>query len=1132
MKLTEFSVAHPVSIVMLIVILVMLGAISIVGLPIAMFPELEFPVITVSTDYDGVAPQEIEERVTRPIEQAVAAVEDVKRLRSVASEGKSTTVIQFHWGADTEMLRIDVREKLDAIRGGLPDDIDDPIISRMTFGTDPQAIRVAISSPAIPLTELRRMADDIFKPRFESIDGVATVNVGGGYEREIQINVIPEQLSSYALTLSDLMRAIGAENLNNPGGRIQRGREEFLVRTIGKFDSLAALENLALANRGGAIVTLSDVAEVVDAHKDITSLSRVNGLETVELAVLKEANGNSLAISDAARAQVAELGREFSQISFDVAFDSAPFIRDAVVNVQDNAAWGAFFAVLVLWPFLSRRRWGVLVAIAASGAGLLLIGPLSERYAGAIGADAVALGAVLGLPLFVILVRLLWRSSPATLIVSLAMPISITATFILIKFADLTLNVVSLGGLALGIGMLVDNSVVVIENIARHLSFGKRPKRAAVDGASEVALAILVSTLTTLAVFLPIAWIEGIAREVFTDLSLTVTFSLSTSLLVSITIVPMLASKFLQAEEGAPQEHEVSIEEEIATLHRPQAGLREVLLHLLERRRRISGILVGATVIFAASVVGLMLHPKDYFPKDDEDTFAIYVKMPKGTAFPVLDDVTRRVEQIVRRDPDVETTFASVRRERTTVGVTLLKDRTRHSSDIQTDLRRALGDIPDAEIGILSYAGAGDGGRDVEVHVLGEDLDRLATLSTALRGHMENIPGALDVRSSLEQGRPELRVEIDRLKAADVGLSVREVSEAVETAMDGQVAGQYTDAGDEVDIRVQYKPSERRNIANLSDLVIRNPEGVPFALKNVARVEVGTGPIEMRRIDQRRMVTVDAERDRHVALSRIAAQITEGMADVPMPVGYSWEFAGTEERRTEAFDGLALSLAIAIVLIYMTMAALFESLTQPFVIMLTLPLSLAGVYGGLALFGQDLSVPAFVGIIMLMGIVVNNAIVLLDYANRLRRRGLVRREAIALASAVRMRPILMTAGTTVLGMMPMALGVGRGSIVFQSLAAGVVGGIAASTILTLVVVPCAYDGIDRIAAYFRQRMRAIGINVEDPFEIAVPRGPAHGEAPAPLGPTLVSSPEVPERAARAGHRNAKPGEARLPAHRR
>jgi HAE1 family hydrophobic/amphiphilic exporter-1 len=823
-----------------------------------------------------------------------------------------------------------------------------------------------------------------------------------------------------------------------------------------------------------------------------------------------------------------DLEREFPQISFDVAFDSAPFSRDAVVNVQDNASWGAFFAILVLWPFLSRRRWGVFTAIVASGVALLLVGPLSERYAGAIGgASAVAIGGIAALALGAVLVRLLWRSSPATLIVSLAMPISIIATFILIKFADLTLNVVSLGGLALGIGMLVDNSVVVIENISRHLGFGKQPKRAAVDGASEVALAILVSTLTTLAVFLPIAWIEGIAREVFTDLSLTVTFSLSTSLLVSITIVPMLASKFLRCEDHAPQEHEVELEEEIASLHRPQARLRGILLHLLQRRRRVSAVLGAALVLFVGALVAISLHPRDYFPKDDEDTFAVYLKMPHGTAYPVLDETTRQLEEIIRRDPDVKSTFASVRREKTTVGVTLRKDRKRHSADVQSDLRRALAGIPDTEVGIFSYAGGGRGGRDIEVHLLGDDVDRLADLAATLRGKMAAIPGVLDVRSSLEEGRPELRVEIDRLRAANIGLSVREVSDAVEIAMDGRVAGQYADAGDEIDIRVQYKPSERRNVNNLRDLEMRNALGVPFALKSVADVELGTGPIEIRRIDQRRMVTVDAERDRHVAISRIARDIEAWMRDVPMPVGYSWEFAGSEEHREEAFGGLAISLAIAIVLIYMVMAALFESLMQPFVIMLTLPLSIVGVYGGLLLFGQDLTVPAFVGLIMLMGIVVNNAIVLLDYTNRLRRRGLVRREAVALGAAVRMRPILMTAGTTVLGMAPMALGVGRGSVVFQSLAAGVVGGLAASTLLTLIVVPCAYDGIDRIAAFFRNRMRAIGINVEDPFEAVVPS--AH--APAPIGPTLVASPGVPERAARASRRGLGASESHLPARR-
>jgi HAE1 family hydrophobic/amphiphilic exporter-1 len=1125
MKLTEFSVAHPVSIVMLIVTLVLLGFLSIVGLPIAMFPELEFPVITVSTDYEGVAPQEIEERVTRPVEQAVAAVEDVKRIRSVAKEGSTQTSIQFHWGADTEMLRIDVREKLDAIRGRLPDDVDDPVISRLTFGTDPQAIRVALTSQVLPLTELRRMAEDIFKPRFEGIDDVATVHVGGGYEREIQVNVHPALLSGYELALDDIVRALRDENLNNPGGKIEQGRAEFLVRTIGKFTSLADLENLALANRRGAIVTLADVADVVDTHKDLTSISRVNGFEAVELSLLKEAQGNALAISDDARELIAELALEFPQIDFNVAFDASPFIREAIINVQDNASWGAFFAILVLWPFLSRRRAGVFIAIALSGAGLLLVDPVAQRFGAALYGHGATIAAVVALLLAAVLVRLLWRSSPATLIVSLAMPISIIATFILIKFAGLTLNMISLGGLALGVGMLVDNSVVVIENVARHMSFGKGPKRAAVDGASEVALAILVSTLTTLAVFLPIAWTEGIAREIFTDLSLTVTFSLATSLLVSITIVPMLASKFLHREAGAPVEHDVSLEEEVAGLHRPQARLRETLLHLLERRRRMSAVLVGTVALFAAALVGLALHPKGYFPKDDDDTFSIYVKMPHGTAYPVLDRTARLVEQIVARDPDVETTFSSVRREKTSVGVTLRKDRARHSADVQADLRHQLRDIPDAEVGTFSYAPGGGGAREIEVHVLGDDVERLTGLGAAVARHLEDIPGAVDIRSSLEEGRPELRVEIDRLQAANVGLSVQTISDAVEAAMDGRVASQYTDAGDEIDIRVQYDPVSRARLATMRDLVIQNAEGTPFTLKSVARVETGTGPIEIQRIDQRRMITIDAERERDVALSQITAALSRRMADVPQPVGYSWEFSGTEEQRNEAFGGLLVSLAIAIVLIYMIMAALFESLMQPFVIMLTLPLSTVGVYLGLFAFQQELTVPAFVGIIMLMGIVVNNAIVLLDYTNRLRLRGLERRPAIALAAAVRMRPILMTAGTTILGMTPLALGVGRGSIVFESLAAGVVGGLASSTLLTLVVVPCAYDMIDRLAALFRGGMRAIGINVEDPFA-----GDRDDElAPAPA---LVATPDVREQLVRAapatrsvgdGHRPARSG---------
>jgi HAE1 family hydrophobic/amphiphilic exporter-1 len=1058
------------------VILVALGFVSMSGLPIELFPEIEFPLVSVSTEYDGVAPQEIEERVTRPIEQVVAAVEDVKSVRSKTIEGLSHVYIEFNWGTDTDLKRLDVREKLDRIRGALPDDIDDPIVSKRSFGADPQAIRIAISSEFLPLTEVRRLAEDIFKPRLESIEDVATVEIIGGRRREIQVNTIPRQLGSYDLTLAEIVATLRAENLNQPGGRFERGRSDLLLRTVGKFGSLEEIRNLPIANRNGAVVTIADVAEVEDTFREVRALSRYNGLETVELSVMKEAQGNAVSISDGVRSKVAELGLEFPQLEFGVAFDSSLFIREAVLNVRENATWGGFFAILVLWPFLSRRRWGVFLAIAASGVALLLADPLIEVAGGGLAGVLVVAAAAIG----ALLVALLWTSSPATLIVSIAIPVSIIATFILIKFAGLSLNVISLGGLALGIGMLVDNSVVVIENIARHMSMGKGSRRAAVEGASEVALAIVVSTLTTLAVFLPIAWIEGIAREVFNDLSLTVSFSLSTSLLVAITIVPMLASKFLRAEGTAELDRAPTPEEEAAALNEPQRRLRAWLLWILEKRRRISTVLAGAACLFLLTMVGLALHPKGFFPSQDRDTFAISIDLPKGSSFETVDGVVRRIEEVIRRDPEVESTFASVRIPRTMVGVTLRKDRRRHSEDIQGAIRSRLSDVPDTKVMIFNFSSSG-GGRPVDIEILGNDLDRLAGLGAVVKAKLEAIRGVLDVRSSSEEGRPELQVRIDRLKAADYGLSVREVADAVETAMDGRIAGQYSDEGEEMDIRVQYHPDHRRTLSSLEDLGLRNAVGVPTVLREVARLRTDLGPVEIDRIDQRRMVHVDSEKDRRISIAEIAADLTERLRDTPIPVGYLWRFSGEESRRAEAFGGLAMALMIAICLVYMIMAALFESLMQPFVIMLTLPLGMVGVYLGLALFGHELTVPAYVGIIMLSGIVVNNAIVFLDYVNRLRRRGLDRRAALSLAAGVRLRPILMTAGTTVLGMLPLALGIGRGSQVFQALASGVAGGIATSTVLTLLVLPCAYDVVDRLAGHVRSAVARLGVNIEDPY---------------------------------------------------
>lgn len=549
----------------------------------------------------------------------------------------------------------------------------------------------------------------------------------------------------------------------------------------------------------------------------------------------------------------------------------------------------------------------------------------------------------------------------------------------------------------------------------------------------------------------------------------------------------MLASKFLPKPEGISQDGDVGLEDEIASLHRPQAKLRDLLLHILEKRRRIASVLGIAVGIFALSLVGLAGHPKGFFPANDGDSFAINVKMPNGTTFSVLDEVGRRAEVLAQQDPDVKNVFASVRAgSAVLVAVTLKEDRVRHTQEIQADLRRALLDTPDADVSVATHDGGGPG-RPVEVQVRGEDPERLAVLGTIVRQKLETVPGAVDVQTSMEKGRPELQVEIDRLRAADHDLSVQAIADLVETAMEGKVVGQFADRGDEVDIRVQYKPSHRASLTALRDLVVRNEAQVPIVLREVARIDADRGPVEIRRLNQQRMVEVFSNLEKDVAVDTVARQLEARMDDVPLPIGYHWEFSGEEERRAEAFGGLALSLGVAILLVYMIMAALFESLMQPLVIMATLPLAIAGVYLGLAAFGHDLTVPAYVGIIMLAGIVVNNAIVLLDYVNRLRRRGVERREALALGAAVRLRPILMTAGTTILGMTPMALGLGRGSSVLQALAAGVVGGLALSTLLTLVVVPCVYDITDRLAARVRAGVSRVGIDIDDPFAHDPPR---------------------------------------------
>ncbi len=1000
MKLTDVAIHRPVTVLMMVCLLVLSGLISIFGLPVDLFPEMEFPYISIRTEYEGVGPEEIETSITEPIEEVVATVENVKEIRSYSREGWSYVYVKFTWGTDLDIARLDVRESVDLIASMLPEEAEEPIVSKRSFMGGDSVVWVSLSSPEVGLDKLRKIAKETVKPRIERIKGVALAEVRGGLEREIQVRVDARKLKAYDLSLNEIAGTLRAENLNNPGGRIERGRNEYLVRTVGKLHSIEEIEDLVVVRRGTSNIRVRDIASVKDTFEEQRSYARFNGTPTVELAVLKESDANVVQIAKVVREEVQNLKPMLSQISLDISYDGSDFIMQSIITVRENAIYGTIFATVVLLLF--------------------------------------------------------FRNIASTVIIALAIPVSVIATFNLINFAGLSLNMLSLGGLALGVGMLVDNSVVVLENIFRYLQLGSSPREAASKGTSQIAVAVTVSTLTTLAVFLPIVWIQGISKEIFTDFSLTVAFSLASSLLVAFTVMPTFAGAFLR-----PSKKSVEVVDGTA-FGRLQRVYRPVLTWALRHRWAVVAISV---TLFAVSGVGFaFVVPRSFFPKMDFDTFDVDVELPVGSSLDETDAMARTIERIVLDEPDVDFTVAYVVAGEMEIAATLKKYGERRPTEEVTDgLRAKLRDLPGVKWEFQNMGGT-SGGSPLEVVICGKDRSVLSELGEEAKRRLAAISGAVDITSSDEEGRPEIQVRIDRKRAADFGIDVRTIASIVETAMNGRVVSRLDESGDETDIRVQLREEDRRNKAQLEEIVLAKGSGMTFPLSEVAHVGFSLGPVVIQRKDQKRIVRVEGNTSGDKKLSELQAEIVEAMEGMSFPPGTYWEFGGEVSDMEEAFGGLTKAFLIAIVLVYIILAAEFESLVHPFTIMLTVPLAIVGVFFALLASGKPLNIPAFVGVIMLAGIVVNNAIVMIDYILHLRRDGLERHEAIVRGGVVRLRPILITATTTVLGMVPMAFGWGEGARFYSTLGITVIGGLTMSTLLTLVVVPVVYSLFDDLSA--------------------------------------------------------------------
>ena len=1029
MSIPRFAIHRPVTMFMLSAVIVLLGLISLTKLPVDLMPEFSQPTITVNTNYPNVGPLEIEELITRPIEQSVSAVAGITRVDSSSREGGSNVRLNFAWGTNLDAAADDVRSRLDRVRGRLPEEADPPTIFKADSNALP-IMQIGVEGDFDPVT-LRELAENDLSPRLERAPGVAAVTINGGLRRQIHIDLSKEKITAMNLSVDRVVQALRAENQNLPLGQIDQGDSTYLVRSQGQFGSIDDIANLVVLTRQGIPVYLRDIADVRDATEDRRQFLRITSRDAsgklgeghpgVRMAINKQSGENTVTVAQGIRAEVARINRDVPGVRLTVLDDNAIFIDRAINNVKEHALIGGILVVLIIFAFLRDFR--------------------------------------------------------STLIVCTSIPVSVIGTFALLYFGGFTLNTMTFGGLALGIGMIVDAAIVVLENTHRHLHMGKDRMTAAIDGSEEVWSAILASTLTHIAVFVPLLFLTGISSILFTQLSFVVMFSLSMSLFVAVTIVPVLCSRWLRL----PEEHQ----KHAGPLGRFYRVSERFLENVDERyRRAIHWTLQHRpTVIGAAAglvVLAAVLYPRigtELLPQTDEGQVNINAELPLGTKMELTEAAMLRLEELVKQSVPEATTIVTngggggggfggpgtTNRGGMQVKLVPRDQRTRTSDQIAQEMRRRLAGI--AGVVVRAQPGGGNfqlnfilgGGNDARValEIRGHDLDDAKRVQQQAIALMQDTPGIADVRVGQDQGRPELAIRVDRPKAAMLGLTVNGVAQTIQTNVAGTTAAQFREHGNEYPIVVRLREEDRGQVTDIGDVLVSTPGGQVVPARNLLAVDRETGPVQIDRRNMERMVRVNA--DPEVSLSEAVTNVQARLGQIRVPPDFSVGFGSEVEEQARSFNQLKIVLILAVLLVYAVMASQYESLRDPFIIMFSIPVAGIGVVLSLLVTGTAFNMQAFIGVIMLAGIVVSNAILLVDYINTLRRRdGVPLREAVEIGGRTRLRPVLMTSIATMLGLVPMAIGLGEGGELQAPLARVVIGGLMASTMVTLVLVPAVY----------------------------------------------------------------------------
>lgn len=1031
--MTKTAINRPVTTVMGVLIIFLVGMIAYSSLELAYMPSVDMPMAVVSTTYSGTGPEEMEDLVTKPIEQTMATLTGVDTITSRSSTGSSMVMIEFVDGTDLDTAVNDMRDKLDRVKRQLPDDADDPTIMKMDM--DATTIEVGITSDKYSSSSLYELLDNNITSQFEKIDGVASVEMMGGEDKEVRITVDPDKLNNYGITMSTISSTLASENNNTPGGSLYEGTNEIQIKVKGKFQSLEDIKNLAITTKGGNRVLLKDIATVEKVDKEKDRVSYINGKEGMIYQLSKQSDANVVTVSDNINSTIATLSQEYPDLEITMMSTTADYIKLSLNNVIHTAFETAFLAVVVLLIFLRD-----------------------------------------------------WKSA---FVIGVSIPTSIMAAFSLMFLKDMTLNILSMSGLVVGIGMLVDDSVVVLDNIAKHYALGKSPKQAALDGTNEVGLAVFASTITKLAVFGPMLFISGTMGKMLQDFCYTICFALAASIFVALTFVPM-AFTIINGKKKKDKEKKKK--------RGPLGKLDAVLGNALDKfdtaygkalsfvLRHRGKTLIVVLVFFVLTLIPFKFIGMDLMSTTDEGALSISAEMPSGASFEETQTMLNKMLDCIGEIPEQKNMTANANGGTTTgsaisININLVdkEERTRSTEDVQKEVEQKLSNIAGAKITVSTGSAAmgSMGGSGYTVNIKGDDSDTLKTISDDLLEKLEEIPNSRNVESSIDNSIPEVNIVIDRAKAYQYGLTTSQVASLVSAANSGSTATQYDVDGTEIDVTIQYPDEDINYIKDLNNLTITSSTGSVIPLTQIASITMSESEVTINRENQHRYVQLTGEIE-GMSSSEQQAEVTKVLDTYVFPENYSYEFGGLMDTMNETFTSLLQVLLVAIVLIYMVMASQFESFVYPFIIMFSIPIALTGGVTGLFLTGMSLTTVALLGLIMLVGMGVNNPIVLIDYVNQLRgRSGCTCDEALMMAGPSRLRPIVMTTLTTILGMVPMSLALTSGMETMQSMAITIIFGMLISSIITLFLVPVLYSCINSIKRWLDKKIVGAKIRKRD-----------------------------------------------------